>query len=80
MMRAVNLGLLDRLPRDAWDRVGLHAERGEESIRSMVTMYAGHDRIHLGQIETIKTALFPKKRARRAAAGEKPRKSAKTRG
>ena len=34
MARAVNLGLLERLPEDAWDRVGLHAERGEESIRS----------------------------------------------
>lgn len=60
MARAVNLGLLDRLPEDAWDRVGLHSERGEESIRDMVAMYAGHDRIHLGQIETIRTGLFPK--------------------
>lgn len=60
MARAVNLGLLERLPKEAWDRVGLHAERGEESIRSSVAMYAGHDRIHLGQIETIRTGLFPK--------------------
>jgi hypothetical protein len=67
MMRAVNLGLLERLPADAWDRIGLHAERGEESIRSMVTMYAGHDRVHLSQIETIRTGLFPK-RARKTKA------------
>ena len=66
MARAVNLGLLDRLPEEAWDRVGLHAERGEESIRSMVAMYAGHDRIHLSQIETIRTGLFPKAGKKRA--------------
>ncbi|MGE5345689.1 MAG: DinB family protein [Acidithiobacillales bacterium] len=67
MARAVNLGLLDRLPDAAWDRVGLHAERGEESIRQLVHMYAGHDRHHLQQIETIRTGLFPKagKRATR---------------
>jgi hypothetical protein len=60
MARAVNLGLLERVGEDAWDRVGLHAERGEESLGSLVTMYAGHDRIHLAQVETIKTGLFPK--------------------
>jgi len=67
--RAVNLGLFERLPDDAWDRVGLHAERGEESIRSMVTMYAGHDRIHVRQMETIRVGLFPARqpRVRRAA-------------
>lgn len=68
MARAVNLGLLDRLPDAAWDRVGLHAERGEESIRKLVYMYAGHDRHHLLQIETIRTGLFPRARKRKAAA------------
>jgi len=85
MMRAVNLGLLERLPQEAWDRVGLHEERGEESIRSMVSMYAGHDRVHLSQIETIRVGLFPKrKRAKKRAgarAGKKgaaaPRKTAR---
>jgi hypothetical protein len=67
MARAVNLGLLDRLPEEAWDRVGLHAERGEESIRGLVEMYAGHDRIHLAQIETIRTGLFPKARKKSAS-------------
>ena len=71
MARAVNLGLLERLPEAAWDRVGLHAERGEESIRKMVHMYAGHDRHHLLQIETIRTGLFPKA-GKRAARPKKP--------
>ncbi len=76
MARAVNLGLLDRLPAEAWDRAGVHAERGEESIRSMVAMYAGHDRIHVSQIETIRTGLFPgtrRKRAARRPAPSRPR-------
>ena len=60
MARAVNLGLYDRLPEDAWDRVGIHAERGEESVRHLVTLYAGHDRHHMRQIETILVGLFPK--------------------
>jgi hypothetical protein len=77
MARAVNLGLLDRLPDADWDRVGIHAERGEESIRKMVFMYAGHDRHHIRQIETIRTGLFPKKGTRKAkkagkAAGRRP--------
>jgi hypothetical protein len=68
MARAVNLGLLERLPEDGWKRVGLHAERGEESIAKLVMMYAGHDRNHIEQIETIRVGLFPKaKRARRPA-------------
>lgn len=82
MARAVNLGLLERLPREAWDRVGLHAERGEESIRSTVATYAGHDRIHLAQIETIRTGLFPKvgkKRATRRPAKTARKKAAKRR-
>ena len=82
MARAVNLGLLERLPEDAWDRVGLHAERGEESIRSLVAMYAGHDRIHLSQIETIRTGLFPKagkKRALRRPAKKARKKTLKRR-
>jgi len=78
MARAVNLGLFERLPLEAWDRVGLHAERGEESIRSAVAMYAGHDRIHLDQIETIRTGLFPRAGKKRAA--RKPaRKTARRR-
>ena len=57
MARAVNVALLRRLPPRAFDRVGLHAERGEESIARLVAMYAGHDRIHERQIEGIRSAL-----------------------
>jgi hypothetical protein len=69
MARAVNLGLLTRLPDEAFARVGVHAERGEESIDTMVAMYAGHDRIHLQQVETIRTGLFPPKKKRTGKKG-----------
>jgi len=78
MARAVNIGLLERLPEDAWDRIGMHAERGEESIRSMVTMYAGHDRVHLSQLETIRVGLFPKRRATKKTAAKRPAARRKT--
>jgi hypothetical protein len=75
MARAVNLGLFERLPPGAFDRVGLHAERGEESIRFMVAMYAGHDRHHLAQIETIITGLFPKKAKRKTKKASRPHRA-----
>jgi hypothetical protein len=73
MARAVNIGLLERIGESAWLRVGIHAERGEESLGRLVAMYAGHDRIHLAQIETIRTGLFP--RTRKRSAGKKTRRS-----
>lgn len=75
MARAVNLGLLERLPEESWKRVGLHAERGEESIADLVMMYAGHDRIHTQQIETIRVGLFPKGAPKKKAA-KKAKKAA----
>jgi hypothetical protein len=71
MARAVNLGLLTRLPDEAFARVGVHAERGEESIDTMVAMYAGHDRVHLEQVETIRTGLFPPEKKAGKKAGKK---------
>ena len=82
MVRAANLGLLERLPEEAWERVGLHSERGEESIRKLVYMYAGHDRHHVAQIETIRTGLFPKagrRTAKAATAARKPKRPARRR-
>lgn len=49
-MRALNVGLLERLPKDAFKRTGMHAERGQESIETIVTRYAGHDFIHEKQL------------------------------
>src|SRR5262245_25301736 len=35
-------------------RVGVHAERGEESVAHMMKMNAGHDLLHLRQIDRIR--------------------------
>jgi len=77
MVRAANLGLLERLPEKAWDRIGLHSERGEESIRKLVYMYAGHDRHHIAQVETIRTGLFPKAGRLKAKAAKKAKRPAR---
>jgi len=55
--RAINVALLERLPQAAWARVALHSERGEESLATMLFMYAGHDRLHEAQIERLAQAL-----------------------
>lgn len=56
--RSWNLALVDRMPVADLDRVGLHAERGEESVRQMVRLYAGHDLVHLAQTRRIITTHF----------------------
>jgi hypothetical protein len=62
MARKLNMQLLARIPESALDRVGLHSERGEESIRTMITMYAGHDLIHEEQIAEAGETLRAKKK------------------
>lgn len=52
-LRASNLHLLRRVDPALHAHVGLHAERGPESIPHIVRMYAGHDTNHLGQIERL---------------------------
>jgi hypothetical protein len=54
VLRAANLRLLDGASNQDLDRAGLHAERGEESVRHMMQLYAGHDLLHLNQIERIR--------------------------
>jgi DinB superfamily len=52
-LRALNLRLFRSLSPEQWDFFGMHAERGQESIRKIVTHLAGHDLNHLRQIEAI---------------------------
>jgi hypothetical protein len=56
-VRAANLRLLARVPESDRERVGVHAERGEESVAHMIRMYAGHDLLHVRQIERILSAV-----------------------
>lgn len=54
VLRRANLRLLGRASAADLARVGVHAERGEESVAHMIRLYAGHDLLHLRQIERIR--------------------------
>ena len=56
-LRGANLRLLERTTPQERARVGLHAERGEESVAHQLRMYAGHDLVHLRQLERIRMAV-----------------------
>ena len=57
VLRRDNLRLLERASVEDLQRVGVHAERGEESAGYLVRLYAGHDLMHLNQIDRIKTTF-----------------------
>jgi hypothetical protein len=56
VLRETNLALLKSLTPEQWKVVGMHAERGAESIEHIVRMFAGHDVNHIAQIEKILAA------------------------
>jgi hypothetical protein len=56
VLREANLALLNSLSAAEWERPGVHAERGEESVRDIATYYAGHDLNHFAQIDAILAA------------------------
>ena len=56
-LRSGNLRLLRRATPAELQRVGVHAERGEESVAHMIKMYGGHDLLHLRQIARIRESL-----------------------
>jgi uncharacterized damage-inducible protein DinB len=60
VLRGANLRLLDRAGEADLDRVAVHAERGDESVRHMIRLYAGHDLVHRRQLERIREALGPR--------------------
>jgi hypothetical protein len=59
-LRAINVALVERLPDEAFARIGLHSERGEESLSTMLHRNAGHDRIHEEQIARTREAVTAK--------------------
>lgn len=56
-LRKANLRLLANASPDHLKRVGVHAERGEESVEHMIKLYAGHDLLHLRQLARIRAAV-----------------------
>lgn len=59
VLRRVNLRLLRSLTPAQMARSGMHAERGEESVRRVAQLLAGHDIVHLRQIGRIRESLGP---------------------
>jgi hypothetical protein len=54
-LRIANLRLWSKTAAADRARVGMHAERGPESVDLMFRIYAGHDRFHLNQMrETLR--------------------------
>jgi hypothetical protein len=56
VLRRANLRLWAALTRDDLARVGVHGERGEESLERLRQLYAAHDLLHLRQLERIRVA------------------------
>jgi uncharacterized damage-inducible protein DinB len=57
ILRKSNLRLLDRATPHDLLRVGIHRERGEESLSHQLKLYAGHDILHLNQLERVRQAV-----------------------
>ena len=57
VLRRGNLQLIERASPEDLQRVGVHVERGEESLDHHRQLYAGHDLMHLRQIERIREAV-----------------------
>ena len=53
LLRQTNLDMFGRLTPEEWKRHGIHAERGEMTVRDLAVQIAGHDINHLAQIQAI---------------------------
>jgi hypothetical protein len=57
VLRRANMRLWTDLSPSDLARVGVHAERGEESLEHMRRLYAAHDLLHLRQLDRIRSGL-----------------------
>jgi hypothetical protein len=55
--RNATMRLLQQTRPEDRARVGIHSERGEESITQMILNQAGHDIVHLRQLARIRRAV-----------------------
>ena len=56
-IRAANLHVLKRLSSSQLERVGLHSERGPESVGFLLQLMGAHDLVHRRQIDRIISAI-----------------------
>lgn len=59
VLRRANVRLLRQTTPEERARVGVHVERGEESVAHMMKLEAGHDLLHLNQIARIRKIVAP---------------------
>ena len=57
VIRRANLRLVEQASPADLKRTGVHVERGDESLEHLRRLYAGHDLLHLRQIERIRRAV-----------------------
>lgn len=76
-LRAMNLALLERLAPEAWSRVGVHSERGDESLSKLVHLHAAHDLVHEAQLARALAAKKPASESKPAKQGEDKQSRAK---
>lgn len=57
VLRRDNLKLIEHASPEDLNRVGVHSERGDESAGYLMRLYAGHDLLHLNQIDRIRRTL-----------------------
>jgi hypothetical protein len=57
VLRRSNLRLWENLSPADLRRVGVHNERGEESLGHMRNLYAGHDLLHVNQLNRIRKTV-----------------------
>ncbi len=53
-LREDSIALLRALPHEAWQRNGLHPEKGEISVEQLAVRLADHDDAHIGRIKTLR--------------------------
>jgi hypothetical protein len=54
ILRRSNLRIIEQLSAEDLKRVGVHAERGEQRLEEMIRLQAGHDLLHILQLERIR--------------------------
>jgi hypothetical protein len=52
-LRTANLRVLRRLGAAEMERVGMHSERGPESLGHLIKLMGGHDLVHRRQIDRV---------------------------
>ena len=57
VLRRGNLRLVERASPADLKRVGIHSERGEESLEHLQRLYAGHDLMHRQQLARVRRTL-----------------------